>query len=720
MTHADSSTAPSHPGTPPPGRSDRLSLVFACAVFLSAFLLFQIQPLISRLLLPWFGGSPGVWTTCMLFFQLLLFLGYTYSHLSTSRLSLSQQTLLHAFLLTATVLPLQILPDPSWKPTDGSAPVPRILAVLSITVGLPYFLLSTTGPLLLRWYSLLRPRSSPHRLYALSNSGSLLALLSYPLLIEPALSLPGQARFWTVGFVVFAGLCAATMWSVRRSHSHRIPAAAATTVSPGPTGTDVQLPELPGRAKRLQWFGLACLASVMLTAETNQICQDIAVVPFLWIVPLALYLLSFILCFESERWYVRRWFGPVSAVLLLALCWVQAFGLRLHLSLQLLVWCSTLFAVFMLCHGELARLRPTAQSLTLFYLILSAGGACGGVINALIAPVVFPGYWEHHIGILLSAMLALLVWFDQRSWLTRTTRPPLPAVATAILLIVAVLTVSASAMIDDTSAIATRRNFYGVLEVEDFPAEDAVILKHGRIVHGLQFRGMPAVPTMYYGYQTGVARALTVLRERRASVQGQLRIGLVGLGVGTLAAYGQPNDFLEFYEINRHVIELAREHFTFLKQCRSTVEIVEGDARLSLENLPPRNLDLLVLDAFSGDAIPTHLLTADAFQAFLRHLSPDGIIAVHISNIHFDLQRVTDGVAKTLNLASLTIDTSAETESDTGLPLVSSPGSRWVLLATTPEPLNHALLRQNAVPSKPETAVFWTDNYSNLIQILGP
>ena len=718
MTHADSNAVSSSPGTPPRGRSDRMTLVFACAVFLSAFLLFQIQPLISRLLLPWFGGSPGVWTTCMLFFQFLLFLGYTYSHLITSRLSLAQQTLMHAFLLTATVLPLQILPDPSWKPTDGSTPVPRILAVLSITVGLPYFLLSTTGTLLLRWYSLLRPRSSPHRLYALSNSGSLLALLSYPLLIEPALSLPGQARFWSVGFVMFAGLCAATMWSVRRSHSNS--STAAVTAQPGASSTKLHVTGLPDAAKRLQWFGLACLASVMLTAETNQICQDIAVVPFLWIAPLALYLLSFILCFESERWYARRWFGPVTAVLLLALCWVQAFGLRLHLSLQLLVWCSTLFAVFMLCHGELARLRPTAQSLTLFYLILSAGGACGGVINALIAPVVFPGYWEHHIGILLSAMLALLVWFDQRSWLTRTTRPPLPAVATAMLLIVAVLTVSASAMIDDTSAIATRRNFYGVLEVEDFPAEDAVILKHGRIVHGLQFRGMPAVPTMYYGYQTGVARALTVLRERRAAVQGQLRIGLVGLGVGTLAAYGQPPDFLEFYEINRHVIELAREHFTFLKQCRSTVEIVEGDARLSLENLPPRNLDLLVLDAFSGDAIPTHLLTADAFQAFLRHLSPDGIIAVHISNIHFDLQRVTDGIAKTLNLASLTIDTPAETEPDTGLPLVSSPGSRWVLLATAPAALNHPLLRQNAVPSKPETAVFWTDDYTNLIQILGP
>lgn len=698
------------PSSPPTAGISRVSTaVFATTVFLSAFLLFQIQPLISRIILPWFGGSPGVWTTCMLFFQLLLFLGYLYSHLLTSRLSISRQTIVHSLLLLGTLALLQIFPDAQWKPANGDSPTLRILGLLSVTAGLPYFVLSTNGPLLLRWFSLLRPDASPHRLYALSNSGSLLALLSYPLLFEPALSLPGQATLWTSGFVVFALCCAISMLYVRGA-SRTQPLADVQNTDSGSVAPDL--------STLLLWFGLACLASVMLIAETNQICQDVAVVPFLWILPLALYLVSFILCFESERWYVRRWFGPVTAALLLALCWVQTFGLHMHLVLQLLVWFVTLFAVFMLCHGELARLRPQARFLTLFYLTISAGGACGGLITALIAPAVFPGFWEHHAGILLSALVALFVWFHDRTWILSLRRPPLLALINSILLLVAIITVFAASVGEYTRSIAMVRNFYGVLEVEDFAPEDAMLLKHGRIVHGLQFHQMPSVPTMYYGYKTGVGRAIAVLRERKAANNGQLRAGLVGLGIGTLAAYGKPEDFMEFYEINSNVIKLAEQHFTFLSNCKSRVEIIKGDARLSLENQPPQQFDLLVLDAFSGDAIPTHLLTVEAFQSFRRHMAPNGIIAVHISNIHLNLQRVTDGISAVTGLAMTTITTLPESDEDSGLPLISNPGSRWVLMAEAPSTLKHSLLEQNAVPSSPQNAVFWTDHFTNLIQIL--
>lgn len=683
--------------------------IFAMTVFLSAFLLFQIQPMISRIILPWFGGSPGVWTTCMLFFQMLLFLGYLYSHQLTSKLSVSHQTVVHSLLLVVTAMLLHIFPDPEWKPANGDAPTLRILGLLSVTAGLPYFVLSTTGPLLLRWFSLLRPDASPHRLYALSNSGSLLALLSYPILIEPTLSLPWQAGVWSSGFVVFALCCAITMLYVRLTQP---PQSLADLPS---TGSGDIAPDLH---TVLQWFGLACLASVMLIAETNEICQDVAVVPFLWILPLALYLMSFILCFESERWYLRRWFGLVTAVLLLALCWVQAFGMRLHLALQLLIWFSTLFSVFMLCHGELARLRPQARYLTLFYLTISGGGACGGLITALIAPAVFPGFWEHHVGLFLSALLALFVWFDDRTWILSIRRPPLAALITATLLIVAIVTVFMASITEYTGSIAMIRNFYGVLEVQEFEPENAVMLKHGRIIHGLQLHEMPSVPTMYYGYSTAVGRAITVLRERNTANNGQLRIGLVGLGVGTLAAYGKPGDFMEFYEINPNVIQLSKQHFSFLSNCKSHVEIVEGDARLSLENQQPQQFDLLVLDAFSGDAIPTHLLTAEAFQSFRRHMAPNGIIAVHISNIHLNLQRVTDGISAATGLVSVTIHNPSESDPDSGLPLISNPGSRWVLMAETHSALKHSLLEQNVIPSNPKYAVLWTDHFSNLIQIL--
>jgi hypothetical protein len=695
-----------------------VGLLFAAAVFVSAFLLFQIQPLISKSILPWFGGTPSVWTTCMLFFQLLLCGGYLYSHLVTAHLPPSGQGILHAALLLISLAFLDVLPSIDWKPTGSESPALRIVLLLFSTVGLPYFILSTTGPLLLRWFSLLQPAASPYRLYALSNAGSLLALLSYPSLFEPLMRISTQAKGWSIGFVLFAILCGACITSLRRL----------------PLSGSVAQSEIKQSHRRDRpftfkagcvWFALAMVASTMLLAETNEVCQDVAVIPFLWVIPLSLYLLSFILCFESDRWYRRSWYSVGTAVLVLAVCWLQSFGLRTFLPLQLLIYFAALFSICMLCHGELARMRPDPKWLTAFYLTLSAGGAGGGLFVALLAPHLFPGFWELYLGLIASCVISLLVYFDHRGWtvddkansnLNSPNRPPLLATILAIILFVGVGTVFAAAVMNYTESIAMVRNFYGVLEVEHDDIEDAMILRHGRILHGVQLHGIPSLPTMYYGYKTGVGRTIEDLRERKP----RLKIGLVGLGVGTLTAYGKEGDSFRFYEINENVTELAKEHFTFLKNCVSQVDIVHGDARLLLENESPQDFDLMVLDAFSGDAIPTHLLTQEAIQVYLRHLHEDGVIAIHISNIHFDLRRVTEALAAASNLHSTTLETSAVIDPVTRTQSLIDPGSRWVLMARDAELLDRPRFTEIAVQEElsPNRRVLWTDDFSNLIEVL--
>ena len=683
--------------------------LFATTVFVSAFLLFQIQPLISKAILPWFGGTPSVWTTCMLFFQTLLCGGYAYSHLLTAKLRTRWQAMLHVTLLVVSLAFLNILPSIAWKPVGAESPTLRIAVLLLSTVGLPYFLLSTTGPLLLRWFSFIEPTTSPYRLYALSNAGSLVALLSYPILFEPLMRISIQANSWSIGFCVFAALCFACvvrLWRLPQDIRQRTePAGHVNRKSRHvTTGTYVV------------WFSLAMVASTMLLAETNEVCQDVAVIPFLWVIPLSLYLLSFILCFESDRWYRRNWYAIGTAVLVLAVCWLQSFGSLIFLPLQLAIYFGTLFSICMLCHGELARMRPDPGSLTAFYLTLSAGGAGGGLFVGLLAPMIFPAFWEHYLGLLAACIIAVIVYSDDRGWASEDRRPPMLWTGLAIALFTGVGTVFAAAIMNYTESIAMVRNFYGVLEVETDDIEDAVVLRHGRIMHGIQLKGIPSLPTMYYGFKTGVGRSIEELRDRRTP----LKIGLVGLGAGTLAAYGKMGDTFRFYEINENVTLLAQRHFTFLKNCPSTVEIIHGDARLVLENEAPQEFDLLVLDAFSGDAIPTHLLTQEAMQSYLRHLRPNGLIAIHISNLHFDLRRVTDALAAASDLHSITLETAPVMDSDTGTQSLIDPGSRWVLLARDAELLNRPRYTEIAAhdPLPSARHVLWTDDFSNLIEVL--
>ncbi|MGE0377712.1 MAG: spermidine synthase, partial [Planctomycetaceae bacterium] len=627
--------SPPDPCTPPDliiaPRGRGVLLLFAATIFGSAFLLFQVQPLISRFILPWFGGSPAVWSTCMLFFQVVLFGGYLYAHLISTGLSSRWQAVVHAALLLTAAILLPITPDESWKPQAAENPTLRILLLLAASVGLPYFLLSSTGPLLQRWFSLQAPGVSPYRLYALSNVGSLLALVTFPFLVEPAFSSPMQAAIWSWGFrgfVLLCCVCAARQWSI------------SPTVRPRVATRGLEMGGSPSWGDRSMWFGLAAVASVMLLATTNQVCLDVATVPFLWILPLTIYLLSFILCFDGNRWYSRKTYVAMLFVSLIAVINTLMGGVNVSIILQVLVYLIGLFFCCMVCHGELASQKPGVRHLTSFYLLLSAGGATGGVFVGLIAPYVFAGYWELHVGLLACLLVTPLVYYrDQASVLYRGASRP---IWTTILVTVSLLGVGlarhAWGMLGES--IAVSRNFYGVLRVEDNAEHTRRALFHGTILHGMQFLDpeQRSIPTSYYGVRSGVG---TVLRQHRAGER--RRIGIVGLGVGTLATYGTPRDLFRCYEINPEVVRLAEEYFTFLSDTPAETEIILGDARLSLGHEPDQQYDVLVLDAFSGDAIPTHLLTREAADLYARHLRNDGILCVHISNIHFDLRPVVQG-----------------------------------------------------------------------------
>jgi hypothetical protein len=673
-------------------------LLFAATIFCSAFLLFQVQPLISKFILPWFGGSPAVWSTCMLFFQVVLFAGYVYAHLTTQYLTPRKQAVLHICLLVVAACLLPITPDDLWKPTPDMHPTGRIVLLLTACVGLPYFILSSTGPLLQRWFSLQAPGQSPYRLYALSNIGSLLALVSYPFFFEPVLNSPSQASLWSWGFRAFAGCCVFCAVGVFR-HSKNMPAVSASDVednSSAPTWSD-----------RFMWVGLAMVASVMLLATTNQVCLDVATVPFLWILPLTLYLMSFILCFDADKWYSRKWYFGLLVISLLAVIKTLLSGSNVSIVLQVSTYLAALFFCCMVCHGELARQKPSPKHLTQFYLLMSAGGAGGGLFVGLLAPHVFPAYWELPIGIIACLIASFAVLFrDKASWLYRGQ--PRPAWL-AIGLWISLLAWSLQSHARDgvKSAIDVSRNFYGVLRVEDDPKTNRRGMFHGSILHGTQFLD-PAkefTPTTYYGRKSGVGLVLQNHHPRK-----KRRIGVVGLGVGTLAAYGVHHDMMRLYEINSEVVRLAERYFTFLDDTEAETEMVLGDARLSMEHEEAQNYDILVLDAFSGDAIPTHLLTKEAAEVYARHLRDGGILCFHISNLHFDLRPVAFGLAQHLKMHAKCVQSSADESEGTSL-------CHWMLMSRKPIPddIVNAAEKFDALP---KNGILWTDEWSNLLSVL--
>ena len=669
-------------------------ILYAATIFLSAFLLFQVQPLIAKIILPWFGGSAAVWTVCMLFFQVLLLAGYLYSH-AYARMRIAVLRYLHIALLVAAAATLPLAASAAWKPAGGEDPTWRILALLATSVGLPYFMLSTTGPLVQVWYARAHPGASPYRLFALSNLGSMIALVSYPLAIEPLLPLSAQTAIWSAGFVLFAVACAALAWRSGQGDT--------VLVHEAPS-------DKPGAGLLALWAGLAACASVLLLAFTSHMTLNVAAIPFLWVLPLALYLLSFVLCFEASGWYQRWLFLPLTGAGLAAVCWTLT---QSNPSIWALIplYSATLFAACMVCHGELARSKPDPRHLTAFYLMIALGGALGGVLVGLAAPQVFDDLYELPIGMLALSLLALVALLRDRAsvlhgrWAT--------AVRLVFFSLIVALAITLARTYRDNAADSrvTSRNFYGVLNVRDSgEGPDAMrMLSHGTIIHGKQFleEDRRDWPTSYYGMTSGIGLAILDARLR-----GPLRVGVVGLGAGTLAAYGRAGDLFRFYDINPKVVELAHSEFSFLKDSPARSEVVLGDARLSLEREADQNFDILALDAFSSDAIPVHLLTVEAFRAYLRHLKPDGILAVHISNRYLDLVPVVQQAASNIGFEIRQVEN--DDDDDAGV-----YRSDWMLLAASPAAFEGNFLREGAEKLESEPSVrLWTDDYSDLYRIL--
>ena len=683
---------------------------FALSIFLSAFLLFQVQPMIGKFILPWFGGTPAVWSTVMLFFQVLLTGGYAYAYWLMGRAR--KPAIVHVSLLALAVALLAALslvwkspitPDASWRPQDVSSPVLHIFTLLAISVGLPYFLLASNSPLMQAWFSRVFPERSYARLYSLSNVGSLLGLLTYPFLVEPNLSLQSQGWMWAGGFVLF-GLFAG--WIAVQNGRAEVPLRSKPTAAPVPSG------ERPSASLMTLWIALSGTASIFLLSVTNQITQEVAVIPFLWVLPLALYLLSFILTFSGERGYHRNFYSALFLLATAGSLYVMLNVTSLHVSWQILAYCTLLFAACMLCHGELYLLRPQAGYLTTFYLMVSIGGALGGLFVSLAAPVIFNGYWELFVGLAMTIAVLLMILRGGREIHER---------ARFVIFVFGLVTVLLYFVGTYFSgALFNARNFYGVVRVKEDrvgnPGRPVYLMAHGVTIHGMQFIGEGSrSPTTYFVNSSGVGLAL--LNHPRHG-QG-MRVGILGVGIGTLTSYGQPGDVYRLYEINPVVTDLAEGEggfFSYVRDSQADVQIVLGDGRISLERElaenGSQNFDVLILDAFSSDSVPVHLITKEAFDMYLQHLAPHAIIAANITNLHLDLQPVFWQLARHYGLSMVRINYNGDSN--------GGYTSHWILLARDPALLEIPEIQNRAVDLSgySTTLRMWTDDYSNLFQIL--
>ena len=722
---------------------------YTLTIFLSAFLLFALQPLMGKYLLPWFGGGAGIWTTCMLFFQCVLLCGYSYAHLLSKYLDHSRQAKLHISALALSVFLLPIAPDASWKPLGAESPAREIIFVLIVHVGVPFALLAATGPLLSRWFSHGFPERAPYRLYALSNAGSLLALLSYPFLIEPFLALPLQASLWSVGYGAFILLCSNCALQYGRLPGPALVAAnsAAENAPQDESSAPAVEPE-SSRIDRLLWLVLAANASLMLLASTHKISQDLAVIPLLWVLPLAIYLLSFILCFDHQRWYRRRVFAPLFVVSSLAVVYMMPKEQLISIWIQIGVFATTLFAACMICHGELVRLKPRASALTEFYLIIASGGAIGGILVAVVAPYVFNDYREYHLGLITTALLAMIcvrrhqlrrrgAMQAQAAELAMTAernsnqpkkrnRKKQPAAeivrpnsrvrsllawsGVVVILVVIVVGLARDLDQDRSRRIVSSRSFYGVTHILQ-PSNSVRLMEHGRTIHGGQFlsRSRRREPTTYYEPDSGFGIALSEYRELQTA---GLNIGVIGLGAGGMTAHARPGDRIRYYEIDANVERLAREYFSFIDDSEASVEVILGDARIMLEHEAASNelqaFDLLVVDAFNSDAVPLHLLTREAMELYLSHLKQQGLLIFHVTNRYLNLGAVIRGLAQLTEHEAVRLYT-------TGSGLFSY-ASNWVVLTRNPAFLQAENIRIAASDwSDAESLpIAWTDDYASL------
>ena len=666
-------------------------MIHAATIFLSSFLLFLVQPLIARLILPWFGGSAAVWTTCMLFFQALLLAGYAYAHFLTRDFFRGRrQAIVHSVLLAAAVAMLPIAPAESWKPAGEAEPITHILLLLGATVGLPYFVLAANSPLLQAWFTRARPGENPYRLFAVSNLASLIALLGYPFLVEPVFTAQQQVSLWSWLFAAFAVLCAALTWIT--------PQATASST----TETKVSLK----KGDVFLWLALSATGSILLLAVTNHLTQNVASVPLLWLVPLTLYLATFVIAFEGKGWYRPEYLWTFVLVWLAGMAYLLVDAdFHYDLPVQLGVFLPGMFLGCLFCHGELYRARPAPAQLTAFYLCVSAGGAIGGLLVAVAAPLVFNGYYELGASLVVLATLAALRFAAVGRIAQYTSLAVLLGVSAAAVY---------DTMRDKRDVRVATRSFYGVLRVKEYSAGGENHLRrlvHGTIMHGEQYLdpSRRARLTTYYGEPSGIGAAI------HSRQPGPVRIGVIGLGTGTIAAYGRAGDVYRFYDIDARVMQIARSEFSYLSDSAATIELALGDARLVLEREAPQRFDVLAVDAFSSDAIPVHLITREALAVFLKHVKDDGIVAFHVSNRFLDLIPVVARVAKENRAYAVLVKDDPEDDDDHG-----RSRSDWVLVSR-----DFAALAREAIADagaagiedRPEWRT-WTDDYSNLIQIL--
>jgi hypothetical protein len=679
-------------------------IVYATCVIVAACLLFLVQPLIAKIILPWFGGTSAVWSAALLFFQACVLAGYGYAHWLTTHVRSRLQSVIHGTLLVASCALMPILPSPAWRPVDGADPTVQILLLLAATVGLPSVLLSSTSPLLQVWYMRRTGSEPPYRLFAWSNFGSMLALLSFPFLLEPVFDSRVLALGWSAAFVGFAALGSWLAWT------HRSVAAPA-----GSDAADAYAPR-PSWEVMLLWVLLAGCASAMLMTVSAHLSVNVAPIPLLWVAPLAIYLLTFMLCFGSGRFYSRTWYFPWLAAALGFMAYAYTHGeSNFHVRYMIPLYLAALFVACMTCHGELFHRRPAGPFLSRFYLLISLGGVLGGCFVALAAPKLFDTSFEMALLIIYVAVLGIVFQWNRRGsgrtlWIVR-----IAMIAGVVVLVGALLLEELSVRADN---LLVRRNFYGVLQVRDTQTGSGLAsrhLVHGTISHGFQFlsEARRHEPTSYFTPASGVGRAITALQS-----EGPVRYGVIGLGAGVLASYARRGDYLRIYEINPDVASIAAEYFTFLSHARTEgadVEVVLGDGRLTLARQEPQRFDLLIVDAFSSDAIPTHLLTREAFELYFRHLQADGVLAVHISNRYLDLAPVCLRGAQHVNKSATLLHDLSDGESNT---------SMWVLITSNDRILRAPQFHGVELRTAYADADFagWTDQYSSVWSVikLGP
>jgi hypothetical protein len=731
-----------------------IQTVFTVTLALSAALLFSVQPMFAKMVLPLLGGTPAVWNTSMVFFQAALLAGYAYAHYSTQLLDVRRQSILHLVVLVAAFVVLPVAVATDWSPPMEATPAPWLLALLTVSIGLPFFALSATAPLLQKWFSHTyhTDASNPYFLYAASNLGSIAALLAYPILIEPFLGLAEQSQTWTIAYAGLVSLMVACAWLLRRNFATDVPKEHHPVAAELTSDINWKL--------RSQWMILAFVPSSLLLGVTTHVTTDIASVPLLWIIPLVLFLLTFVIVFSKKPVIPHDWIVRLHAYLVLPLVIV------LHVSV-VSIWATLLvnflafFVSAMLCHGELAKRRPATSHLTEFYLWMSLGGVLGGAFNALLAPMIFSSTLEYPLAIvlvcalrpllsegkggrrsldiLLPALLGLVLLTvikltpDTATWLTE--HYPVFVVLCAVVgmvvfgfsprplrfaLGIGVMIVAMNNLTSGTrTPLLTERNFFGVFTVSEDDSGQFTVLKHGTTIHGAQSTDPEhwRDPLTYYVKEGPVGQLFASLNpDPRA-----LSIGVVGLGTGTMACYRRPNDDLTFYEIDASILSVAEDerYFHYLEECAPESPTILGDARLSLTQEPDRQFSVLVIDAFSSDSIPVHLITREALELYFRRLEDDGLLLIHISNRYMDLEPVLGNLIEVATLAGRIQNFSpVETETAAAKNNFRYP-SRWVLLAANESALGTIATDPRWRPLVAEPTVgIWTDDYSNIVNVI--